>query len=381
MTDDVSHDPIYQTVSADDFRAMIAPDRYAHRTRAFEDLVSATHEHFWDPLDSRYIDFSEPFDLTREAVLPLAFFPEFQVPAVQELSESARLRLANECARWMISSLLHGEQAAMSLCTNLCNMLVDPGAQEYASNQAREEARHVTAYSKYIEVRWGTPYRVGDSLGGLLTELVAAPEVYKKLVGMQILVEGLAMGMFAVVNALTLDPVLKRVTQLVMTDEAFHQKFGKTWAEKTLPHATAEEHRLVEDWAAACFEKLLLNLVNIRERREIYGPFGLDWRELRDGCERFYGADARREQLKQPGNVFRILAATLVKAGVVSERTRPIYQRWVDLDAAEGDIGNIDAIGEIIFRNGISYLREINSKRQTTLDRLEQRRALNSNTA
>jgi hypothetical protein len=68
-----------------------------------------------------------------------------------------------------------------------------------------------------------------------MNELVLAPEVYKKLVGMQMLIEGLAMGAFATLHSKTNDPLLRRTVQLVMTDEAFHHKFGKIWAERTCP--------------------------------------------------------------------------------------------------------------------------------------------------
>ena len=76
-------------------------------------------------------------------------------------------------------------------------MLKDQGAQEYAANQTREEARHVTAFAKYIKARWGRPVDCGPVLKDLLVEIIDAPEVYKKIIGMQMLVEGLAMGAFA----------------------------------------------------------------------------------------------------------------------------------------------------------------------------------------
>ena len=79
-----------------------------------------------------------------------------------------------------------------------------------------------------------------------MTELVLAPEVYKKLVGMQMLIEGLAMGAFATLHSRTHDPLLRRLVQLVMTDEAFHHKFGKIWADRTVPKLTEEEHEKVE---------------------------------------------------------------------------------------------------------------------------------------
>jgi hypothetical protein len=111
-----------------------------------------------------------------------------------KLTPSQQIALANQSTRFSLSSILHGEHGALSLSVSLCQIMKDPGAQEYAANQAREEARHVTAFSRYVQARWGTPLGVGPTLGNLLEELVLAPEVYKKLVGMQMLVEGLAMG-------------------------------------------------------------------------------------------------------------------------------------------------------------------------------------------
>ena len=146
----------------------------------------------------------------------------------------------------------------------------DQGAQEYAANQTREEARHVTAFAKYIKARWGTPMHCGPVLQNLLVEIIGAPEVYKKIVGMQMLVEGLAMGAFATFFTETNDPLLKKLMQLVMTDEAFHHKFGKIWADRTVPKLAPEEHAIVEDWAAHCFQTLLFNLVAPHQQREMY---------------------------------------------------------------------------------------------------------------
>ena len=57
-----------------------------------------------------------------------------------------------------------------------------------------------------------------------------------------------------------------------MTDEAFHHKFGKIWADRTVPKLTEEEHEKVEEWAAQCFQTLLFNLVNAEQKQEIYAP-------------------------------------------------------------------------------------------------------------
>ena len=76
---------------------------------------------------------------------------------------------------------------------------------------------------------------------------------------MQMLVEGLAMGAFANGYRNNRDPLAKQLFQLVMTDEAFHHKFGKIWADRTVPELSQAERNMVEDWAAHCAQSLLFN--------------------------------------------------------------------------------------------------------------------------
>ena len=145
MANHITHDPIYNTVDRDAFMTMIEVDRYADRTTAFDSIISATVDHFWDPMDPRYMDFDQDFDKSEQTILPREFFVELQCSVKDKLDEGQQIKLANESARFMLSSILHGEQGALSLSASLCHVLRDPGAQEYAANQTREEARHVTA--------------------------------------------------------------------------------------------------------------------------------------------------------------------------------------------------------------------------------------------
>src|SRR5690606_22521737 len=261
MADHITHDPIYDTVDRDDFDAMVEVDRYARRTGAFDEIISATEDHFWDPLDPAYVDFTQPFDLENETIMPREFTIELNCAVADRLDEGQKIALANEVTRFNLSGILHGEQGALSLSASLCHILVDPGAQEYAANQAREEARHVTGFTRYIETRFGAPLPCSPTLANLLGELVSSHEVYKKLIGMQMLIEGLAMGAFATFHSKSADPLLVRLTQLVMTDEAFHHRFGRIWAQKTMPKLSQEEHNRVEDWASQVFQTLLFNLI------------------------------------------------------------------------------------------------------------------------
>ncbi|MFT5041666.1 MAG: hypothetical protein ACI8TX_002642 [Hyphomicrobiaceae bacterium] len=363
MAQDITHDPIYNTVEPENFEALLEVDRYNERTDAFDGIISATHDHFWDPTDPTYLDFdASPMNLNEEFIMPPEFAIELNSAVADRLDEGQKISLSNESTRWGLSSILHGEQGALSLSASLCSILRDPGALEYAANQTREEARHVTAFAKYIETRWGTAYPAGNTLAGLMNELVMAPEVYKKLIGMQMLIEGLAMGAFATFHSKTQDPLLKRTVQMVMTDEAFHHKFGKIWADRTVPNLSEDEHEKVEAWAARCFETILFNLVNPEQKKLIYAQFGLDWKWVRDAvAEAFTDAD-RRRLMSQNTNVFRVLIKTLLKGGIITDRTRHIYASWVDMDelSSESD----EMVGDAIADQGILELRDINRNRK-----------------
>ena len=358
----ITKDVMYDAVAPDDFVSMLELDRYNARSTAFDKIISATHDHFWDPLNKDYIDFDEPFDMENEALQPDDQIISLGVPYVREHLERTGQKVAfiNEMTLWNFSSILHGEQGALNLSASLCHVLKDQGAQEYAANQTREEARHVTAFAKYIKARWGRPRPCGAVLQQLLVDIIEAPEVYKKIIGMQMLVEGLAMGAFAAGYQFNRDPLARKLFQLVMTDEAFHHKFGKIWADRTIPKMTPEEHAMVEDWAAHCFQGLLFNIGSPQQQAAIYAQFGLDPDKVMAGLRELMTDERRRERLKSQTNIFRVLIKTLLNAGLITDRTRAFYATYVDM--AELDAEGDKMIGDDIAEDGIKYLQAINFK-------------------
>ncbi len=357
---DITKDSVYDAVAPGNFAAFLDLDRYGARTDAFDRIIALTHDHFWDPLDKRYIDYDVPFDMENEMLLPEAFIIGLGTNYVSDrLSDwKTRVRFANTSVLCSMSSILHGEQGALNLSASLCHILRDQGAQEYAANQTREEARHVTAFAKYIHTRWGRPIACGQTLQDLLSEIIGATEVYKKIIGMQMLVEGLAMGAFATFYTHCRDPLARRLMQLVMTDEAFHHKFGKIWADRTMPHLSQAEHNVVEDWAAHCFQVLLFNLVAPTQQRAIYEEFGLDPDIVIAEVAQILTDEKRREKMAEQTDIFRVLVKTLLNAGIITERTRAFYATYVDLDELRREGARM--VGDDIADEGVAILREIN---------------------
>jgi hypothetical protein len=172
------------------------------------------------------------------------------------------------------------------------------------------------------------------------------------------LVEGLAMGAFATIFKEWDDPLAKKLTQLVMTDEAFHHKFGKIWADRTIPKLSKEEHEIVENWAAHCFQTLLFNLVAPHQMTSIYVQFGMDPEQVMTSFQEAVTDDMRREHMKEGTNIFRVLVKTLWNAGIITDRTKAFYATYVNFEEfqAEGE----EMVGDAIAMDGIKYLQTIN---------------------
>ena len=121
----ITKDTMYEAVAPDDFEAMLTLDRYGARSTAFDKIIAATHDHFWDPLDSKYIDFSEPFDMENEALLPEDMIGALQTKYVSDALSDPKRRIAFINAQTLrsFSSILHGEQGALNLSASLCHVL------------------------------------------------------------------------------------------------------------------------------------------------------------------------------------------------------------------------------------------------------------------
>ena len=187
---------------------------------------------------------------------------------------------------------------------------------------------------------------------------------------MQMLVEGVAMGAFATLHVKARDPLLRRLCQLTMTDEAFHHKFGKIWAHATIPKLPEEQAIEVEDWALECFQMLLFNLVNPEQKRVIYPKLGLDWQWVRErGDGGVHGRGPPPSDAAVDGRLPH--ADQDAAEGRHHHRANaPRYAAWVDMHelAAEGDA----MVGDDIAEEGIRYLREINAGKRKIVKRISE---------
>jgi len=129
-------------------------------------------------------------------------------------------------ASYMFSNFLHGEQGALLATAQIVELAPTADAKFYAAAQVYDEARHVEAYDRYLREKIELVYPVSKYLKELLDMILTDSRWDFKFLGMQIMVEGLALGAFGLIHATTHEPLIKQITQMIMQDESRHVAFG-----------------------------------------------------------------------------------------------------------------------------------------------------------
>jgi hypothetical protein len=131
-----------------------------------------------------------------------------------------------EGRRWSLSQFLHGEQGALLCTAKITETVPWYDAKLYASTQVVDEARHVEVFARYLEEKLGGGYQINAHLRMLLDDIITDSRWDMTYLGMQVMVEGLALAAFGFMHQLTNEPLLKQLLRYVMSDEARHVAFG-----------------------------------------------------------------------------------------------------------------------------------------------------------
>lgn len=107
----------------------------------------------------------------------------------------------------------------------------------------------------------------------------------------------------------------------------------------TIPQLNEAQHQQVENWAAGCFLTVTQNVAGAQAKREIYEQYGLDWKWVQGALSETYNTPQGRRELAHGNGIFRILVKTLVQTGIITARTRPLYDVWFDLKQLENEAG------------------------------------------
>jgi hypothetical protein len=142
------------------------------------------------------------------------------------MTEKERRQINMESFAWTLSQFLHGEQGALLATAQLVDSVGDLDSKLYAASQVVDEARHVDVYNRYVHEKIGFSYPCNPHLKTLLDMILKDSRWDMKFLGMQIMVEGLALAAFGMIRNNTQEPLLRELTAYVMGDEARHVAFG-----------------------------------------------------------------------------------------------------------------------------------------------------------
>jgi hypothetical protein len=165
-------------------------------------------------------------------------------------------RVSVEIQNSLLSQFMHGEQGALLCTARIVETVPWIDAKYYAATQVMDEARHVEVFARYLDEKLGGQYRINDNLKGILDEILSDPRWDIAYLGMQIMVEGLALAAFGMMHQVTTEPLLKKMLRYVMSDEARHVAFGVLSLQEYYSELTDAELRERQEFAFEVAQRL-----------------------------------------------------------------------------------------------------------------------------
>ncbi len=227
----------------------------------------------WDQ-NSR-IDWSLEVDPYDSLGLPDSVSAIYGTPIWDKMTVQHRQELNRHQAAWQFSQFLHGEQGAMICAARIVESVPDLDSKFYAATQTMDEARHAETYARFLQEKIGLLYPINDNLSKLLEETLTDSRWDMPYLGMQVLIEGLALAAFGMLRDMTTKPLPKQILSYVMQDEARHVAFGRLALKDAYADLTSSERDEREEFVVeACY------LMRDRIRgKEVWATVGLDEKE------------------------------------------------------------------------------------------------------
>jgi hypothetical protein len=273
------------------------------------------------------LDWSIDVDLEKQNI-PEYMHPLYGSGIYQKLDAKKHLELRREMPAWTQSQFLHGEQGALLAASQLVNSVPDMDSKYYAATQVVDEARHVEVFDRYLHEKVGISYAISPYLKQLLDLILTDSRWDMKLLGMQIMVEGLALAAFGVTRDTVNEPLLRDLTTYVIQDEARHVAYGVLSLRDHYGDMTRAEVNEREDFV---YEAAVL----MRDRflfQEVWEKVGLPVAECMDIAKNNEGQRQFRQLL------FSKIVPAIKRIGLLSERQRQRfdelgilqYESWQD---------------------------------------------------
>ena len=298
---------------------------YDARSAELLKLYSKGKKEQWDA-DTR-IDWSLPVDPEDPMQMDDQVVPLYGTPIWQKLSEKQRAELRYHSQVFNLSNFLHGEQGALVCAARIVQDVPRIESKFYAATQVMDEARHVEAYRRLLAEKFKFVYPISKPLKTLLEQALGDPRWDFTYLGMQVLIEGLALVAFQRIRDYSKNTLCRQVNAYVMQDEARHVAFGRLALRDYYPELTEAERREREEF-------VIEGSYHLRDRfnsPELWDRLGFDSKEVMKTLDNAEGQIRFRKRL------FSRIVPTVRDIGLWSERVQKAYAELGGIQYAQAD--------------------------------------------
>jgi hypothetical protein len=205
-------------------------------------------------IGSDRLDWSLDVDPMDPVGMPDEMHTLFGTPWWEKMTPAERGEAKRHLEAWRFSQFMHGEQGALICTAKIVQTVPDIDSKFYAATQVIDEARHVEVYSRYLHDKIQLVYPLNKNLESLLQDVIADSRWDMTYLGMQVLIEGLALAAFGLIRNMATEPLGKAVNAYVMQDEARHVMFGRLALRDYYPELTQAERDDREEFCVeACY--------------------------------------------------------------------------------------------------------------------------------
>lgn len=275
------------------------------------------------------IDWSQDVDPSNPVGLPDEFTPLFGSPAWEAADHKGRGEMRQHFQDWQLSQFLHGEQGAMVCAAKIVEVVPDLDAKFYAATQTMDEARHVEVFSRFLEEKTEHIYPINPYLSALLEDTLRDSRWDMPYLGMQVLIEGLALAAFGVLRDMAASGSLaKQLLAYVMQDEARHVAFGRISLKDYYSALTEAERAEREEFVVdACY------LMRDRFRgEEVFETLGLNVKE----CAEWVDTSPMMIQFRS--HLFSRIVPIVKDIGLWGDKVQKAFRDMGVLNMAGSDI-------------------------------------------
>lgn len=253
-------------------------------------------------------------------LLPDSFVPTSTLPLWSKMSDKERAQQRHAILSWLLSQFLHGEQGALYASAQVIEAVPWLDAKLYGSTQVVDEGRHVEAFHTYLTKKLEKLYEINDNLYVVIDKLMTDGRWDVKFLGMQLMIEGLALGAFGTIRQITGDPLLKEVLKYVIKDEARHVHYGVLALEGFYKTELSDNERRDREDLAFQLSLLLRNRFLMHEVYDEYYGHAMkraEWDKLIFNSQ-LLGLFRK--------TMFKRVIPNLKRVGLLSDRIRPYYE-------------------------------------------------------